>query len=329
MIDAEVAAGLTSEVAQLARAVARQEILPRFGRLAAGEVAEKAPGDLVTAADLRAEEALTARLIELLPGSAVVGEEAVAADPAVLRALDGPDPVWIVDPVDGTDNFVHGSPRFSTLIALAQGGRLLASWTHVPVFGTMATAVAGGGAFVDGRRVHVRTVRTADAADAGHVDGAEPADLLRHLDVIVTQPKWWTPLERARFNALARHQISVSYLDTSGIEYVELASGRRSAMILTWELPWDHAAGLLLHAEAGGVTVTADGSPFRLSGGNRMPFVVAADARMAAALNAALKVPQDADVPGDADVAGDAGAAGRSSEPGDDGTTQAGAFAGV
>ena len=83
----------------------------------------------------------------------------------------------------------------------------------------------------------------------------------------------------------------MSYLDTSGIEYVELASGRRSAMVLTWELPWDHAAGLLLHAEAGGVTVTADGLPFRLSGGNRMPFVVASDPQIAAALNAALMLP--------------------------------------
>lgn len=318
MIDAGVAAELTSEVAQLARTVARREILPRFGQLAAGDVAEKAPGDLVTAADLRAEEALTARLSALLPGSVVVGEEAVAADPAVLRALDGPEPVWIVDPVDGTDNFVNGSPRFSTLIALAQGGRLLASWSHAPYFGTMATAVAGGGAFVDGRRVHVRTSHpdaeadtapdTLAAPDLAATDGFTPIRELRHLDVVLTQPKWWTPQERTRFNALARHQISVSYLDTSGIEYVELASGRRTAMVLTWELPWDHAAGLLLHAEAGGVALTADGSPFRLSGGNRMPFVLAPDARIAAALNAGLALPGDETAA--ADAGGGGGAAG-------------------
>jgi fructose-1,6-bisphosphatase/inositol monophosphatase family enzyme len=281
MIDGEA----VSEVGGLIRAVARSQILPRFGRLAAGDVAEKAPGDLVTVADRAAEEALSARLTALLPGSRVVGEEAVAADPSLLRALDGPEPVWIVDPIDGTENFVHGSPRFSTLVALASGGRLLASWTYIPVFGTMATATAGGGAFVDGRRVRVRAPRPGPGPGLG----TQPE--LRHLDVVVSQPRWWTPQERARVNALAGHQVALSYLDTSGIEYVELASGRRSAMVLTWELPWDHAAGLLLHAEAGGAAATADGSPFRLSGGNRLPFVAAPDAHYAAALNAALALP--------------------------------------
>ena len=283
MIDTETA----GEISSLIRSVAREQILPRHGRLGAGDVAEKAPGDLVTVADRAAEEALTGRLAELLPGSVVVGEEAVAADPSVLRALDGAAPVWIIDPIDGTENFVHGSPRFSTLVALAQGGRLLASWTYAPAFGTMATAVAGGGAFVDGQRVHVRNPRPHP-----HPSADQPVDL-RFLDVVVTQPKWWTPLERARVNALARHQVSVTYLDTSGLEYIELAAGRRSALVLTWELPWDHAAGLLLHAEAGGTATTADGSPFRLAGGNRLPLVAAPDGRYAAALHAALALPQD------------------------------------
>ena len=302
MIDAEA----MSEISGLIRAVARAQILPRFGRLAAGDVAEKAPGDLVTVADRAAEEALTARLTALLPGSRVVGEEAVAADPSVLRALDGPEPVWIVDPIDGTENFVNGSPRFSTLVALAQAGQLLASWTYIPVFGTMATASAGDGAFVDGRRVRVRTPERESAAGRASVNGSgnhsgksngnrgggsDGRPDLRHLDVVVSQPKWWTPQERTRVNALAGHQVALSYLDTSGIEYIELASGRRSAMVLTWELPWDHAAGLLLHAEAGGVATTADGSPFRLAGGNRLPFVAAPDAQYAAALHAALDVP--------------------------------------
>ncbi|GAA2751583.1 hypothetical protein GCM10010440_64410 [Kitasatospora cinereorecta] len=108
-----------SEVDRIVREVAEQEIVSRFGRLVAGEIAEKAPGDLVTVADRAAEEALTARLTALLPGSAVVGEEAVSADPGVLKALDGPDPVWIVDPIDGTHNFVAGNPR-------------LPPWSHWP-----------------------------------------------------------------------------------------------------------------------------------------------------------------------------------------------------
>jgi fructose-1,6-bisphosphatase/inositol monophosphatase family enzyme len=142
----------------------------------------------------------------------------------------------------------------------------------------MATATAGGGAFIEGRRLRVRT----------------PQDGLRHLDVVVPQSKWWTPEQRARFNALSHAPVALSYLDTSGLEYVELAAGRRGAMVLSWENPWDHAAGLLLHAEAGGVTTTRDGSPFRLTGGNALPFVAAPDAATTDALHRALSLPGEA-----------------------------------
>lgn len=116
-----------SEVEAIIREVARTEILPRFGRLTAADISEKNPGDLVTVADRAAEEALTRRLTGLLPGSLVVGEEAVAGDPGVLARLAGPEPVWIIDPIDGTHNYATDNPRFTTLVALAQGGRLLAS----------------------------------------------------------------------------------------------------------------------------------------------------------------------------------------------------------
>src|SRR5215475_330010 len=91
-----------AEVERVIRAVARDEILPYFGGLESGHIAEKAPGDLVTVADRAAEEALTEALSRLVPGSVVVGEEAVADDPATLRRLGGDAPVWVVDPVDGT-----------------------------------------------------------------------------------------------------------------------------------------------------------------------------------------------------------------------------------
>jgi len=263
-----------AEVSAIVRRVADREILPRFGALTAADISEKTPGDPVTVADRAAEEALAERLGALLPGSAVVGEEAVAADPGLLSLLDGPDPVWIIDPIDGTQNFVDGSPRFATLVALARGGELLASWTHAPALDVHATAAKGEGAYVDGRRVRVRPRENG---------------LLHALDVVTSQPRWWTPETRAQTHALARRRVSLAYFDTSGLEYVELAAGRRSAMIIGWELPWDHAAGLLLHAEAGGVSLTADGAPFRLSGGNRLPLVSAPDEATARAVHAAMK----------------------------------------
>ena len=266
-----------AEVENIIRDVARTEILPRFGRLSAADISEKAPGDLVTVADRAAEAALTRRLTGLLPGSLVVGEEAVAGNPDLLKNLAGPEPVWIIDPIDGTHNYATDNPRFTTLVTLAQNGRLLASWTYAPILGTIATAVTGGGAFIDGQQVRVAP--------------AEPG--LRNLDVVIPQPKWWTPDLRRRFNALSAHAVALTYLDAAGLEYLQLVGGKRSALVLTWENPWDHAAGLLLLAEAGGASVTLDGTPFKIAGGNALPFVAAVDARCAAELCAALIIGDD------------------------------------
>ena len=129
---------LCTEVDRIIRAVAEREILPRFGRLTGADISEKAPGDLVTVADRAAEEALTAALEAAVPGSVAVGEEAVAGDRGLLAEIAGERPVWIIDPIDGTHNFAAENPRFTTLVALAHRGRLVASWTYAPVLDLMA-----------------------------------------------------------------------------------------------------------------------------------------------------------------------------------------------
>jgi fructose-1,6-bisphosphatase/inositol monophosphatase family enzyme len=260
---------LLAAVTEIVQEVSHREIMPRFGALAEGDVSEKAPGDLVTIADQAAEAVLTERLTDLLPGSAVVGEEAVAGDASLLDVLSGDAPVWIVDPIDGTHNFVHGSPHFGVLVALARGGELLASWTHLPALGQLATAVRGAGAYVDGRRVHVPPA---------------PADL-RAMEVVTSRKQWWEGEWRGGHDALLAHGVSIDYMKAAGLEYVELATGRRGTLVGVWDSPWDHAAGLLLHAEAGGVTLTADGSAFRLAGGNALPFVCAPDQATALAVS--------------------------------------------
>jgi fructose-1,6-bisphosphatase/inositol monophosphatase family enzyme len=179
--------------------------------------------------------------------------------------------VWIIDPIDGTHNFASDSPRFSTLVALAEGGELLASWSYAPALDWMATARLGAGAYVDGERLRVSPAPSS----------------LRYFDVCTTMPRWWSPQQRTGMNALCRAGISLAFFDTSGLDYVECAAGRRGAMVLTWELIWDHAAGALLQAEAGGVLCGADGAPLRLAGGNRLPLIAAPDAATAAALHAA------------------------------------------
>lgn len=250
-----------AEVEDIIRSVNDKAVLPRFRSLNDSDVAMKGPMDPVTVADREAEDLLRERLTAFLPGSVVVGEEAVSEDPAVLDALTGTAPVWIVDPIDGTRNFVAGSSRFSTLVALAVGGVLQASWTYAPVIGRIGTALAGHGAQVDGVPARV---------------AAGPA--AASLPVTTSHPVWWPATYGRAVDALREAELDVRYFDACGIEYLDLAIGARSAMVLTWEHSWDHAAGLLLVAEAGGHAAALDGAPVRLAGGNALPFVAATDA---------------------------------------------------
>ena len=208
-----------ARVAAVLGEVARAEILPRFGRLERDDIVEKAPGDLVTVADRAAERELSRRLRELWPGSRVVGEEAVFLDPTVLGELEGTDPVWIVDPIDGTSNYAAGNTRFSVLVALAREGELLASWIYEPWFGRMAHAVRGGGAFLDGAPLHV--ARPPD-----------PAAGLRDLEIATSRPSFWSRGARTAIRALSTHGVSLFYSDGAGLEYLALASGRREAALM-------------------------------------------------------------------------------------------------
>ena len=134
-------------VAQALAEVAEQEIMPRWRNLAAGDVREKTgPNDLVTVADEAAEHALAARLPDLLPGSIMIGEESVEKDRGLLDVLKGDQPVWIVDPVDGTKNFAEGSDRFGVMVALVERDVTIAAVIYEPVTGRALMAEAGGGA---------------------------------------------------------------------------------------------------------------------------------------------------------------------------------------
>ncbi|WP_435132063.1 inositol monophosphatase family protein [Actinacidiphila sp. bgisy144] len=254
----------TADVEAVVRDVVAAEVTPRWRRLAAADVVEKnGPHDLVTTADRRAEEALTRRLPQLLPGSVVVGEEAVAADPALLELLRGDAPVWVVDPVDGTSAFVRGDEGFSTLVSLVRGGEPVASWTYAPQLGLFATARRGLGAYLDGARLRT-------AADR------EP------LRIWISNPVFRHAEERA---ALARLEAAgvetVPCVTSAGLAYLEVARGIADGVAFFWEAPWDHSAGLLLVSEAGGASLTPAGAPFRVAGGNRLPFTVARNAATA------------------------------------------------
>jgi len=255
----------SADVEEAVRKAAAAEIMPRFRSLAAHEVDQKSgPHDLVTDADRLTERYLTDVLGRLLPGSVVVGEEAVHADPEVYAAIQGDAPVWIVDPVDGTRQFVHGDPGFCTLVALARRGVLLASWTYLPASDQLATAVRGQGAFLDGERLH------AGSPDPG-----------RDLQVATSHPDYTTDAQKRALLGLWTDGVAPRACGSAGLEYLAVARGELDALAFSWEAAWDHAAGILLVEEAGGAHLTPTGEPFRITGGNALPFTAARDAATA------------------------------------------------
>lgn len=208
-----ILAGGTTEVEEAVRKAAAAEITPRFRQLAAHEIVEKnGPHDLVTVADRAAEEYLTASLTTLLPGSVVVGEEAVHADPAVYEELQGDAPVWIVDPVDGTRQFVRGEPGFCSLVALARRGELLASWTFAPALDEMAVAVRGRGATLNGE-----PIRSGSPA---------PGAVLK---VATSHPDYTTEDQKHALLGLDTEGVHPRPCGSAGLEYLDVARAYSTA----------------------------------------------------------------------------------------------------
>lgn len=226
-------------VSRLIREIAEREVLPLFKRLADGDVWEKRPGAVVTVADTRAEAGFDAGLRGLLPGSRVVAEEACEEDPGILAELERPGAVWVVDPIDGTANFAEGDPRFAVMVALVRNGETAAGWIYHPVSGSMSVAERGTGAWRDGARL-----TAAAAAPPEAMTGALRGRIHRALSA------------EGRFAEVTDNKCC-------GVDYLALSAGTSHFAFYRSLKPWDHAAGHLLHREAGGFSACLDGAPYR------------------------------------------------------------------
>lgn len=236
------------------RDVAQRCILPHFRNLHAGEVKFKGEDDPVTVADQESEAALTAALTALLPGSRVVGEEAFASDPSLLDAFAGDAPVWIVDPIDGTKMFIAGEPLFGVIVALAKGGETVAGWLYDPNSDAFVTAEKGAGAWYKGQKLSVlppaplTDLTGTMRANAHEVSGEDSACL-----GLQGGPKFY-PVRSACHDYAALVVGEPHFAcQRSQLHF----HGTHSACT-----PWDNAAGVLIHAEAGGYTAHWDGQPF-------------------------------------------------------------------
>ena len=239
---------LSPPVEALLRASAEVIVLPRFRKLAAHEVEEKSPGEVVTIVDRECEARLADGLHRLLPEAAIIGEEACAADPDqashINRGL-----VWLIDPVDGTANFAEGKTPFALMVALLEDGRRSASWIFDPVANRMCRASAQGGAFVDGRRIHARET------------GAM-------LPVAELGLKFLSPERREDVMRRASGKFEIApFVRCAGAQYPRIALGQNDIALFERTLPWDHAPGALFAEEAGAVVRRPDGSLYEVGDG--------------------------------------------------------------
>jgi myo-inositol-1(or 4)-monophosphatase len=210
-----------------------------FGELAELQVAKKAPADFVSAADLKAEQTIFEMLTKARPGYGFLGEE--------RGMIEGTDKThtWIVDPLDGTTNFLHAIPHFAINIALQREGAVVAAVTYNPISNDLFWAEKGKGAFVNDKRLRVAARTRMDEA------------------VLATGIPFLGHGQHARF-LKELHQVSqrvagVRRFGSAALDLAWVAAGRYDGY---WERDlqaWDIAAGILLVTEAGGKVTDADG----------------------------------------------------------------------
>ncbi|MBT3559241.1 MAG: inositol monophosphatase [Rhodospirillales bacterium] len=247
------------QVEDLIREVAATEIVPRFRRLADDEIMEKSPGDVVTVADHASEARLSAGLLKIMPDAVLVGEEMTFDDASVLDRLNGSDPVWVIDPLDGTGNFASGNPAFAVMVALVKGGETQAGWIYDPLGDRMAVAERGRGCRLNGEVVRLKPAPAVHLMHGGILTRFLPDDL-----------KGPAEESKSRF-------AHVSATMCAGHEYLSLLEGDKHFVLYYRTLPWDHAAGALMTAEAGGHVARLDGSDYKPADG-RTGLLEATDA---------------------------------------------------
>ena len=240
--------------------VSRTAILPHYQALANHQITNKAADDVVTVADHAAEEMLAEGLAKIIPGLAVVGEEAAFEDPSVLDRLSSD--CWIVDPLDGTNNFAAGKPPFGILIAMASGGIAHTGWIYDPLSDRLCIAHQGNGAFINDEKI---TARTSGQA----------------LPVAAISTVFMDPSQRdAVKRHIAPHYTMVDIPRCAAEQYPRLALGMNDVSIFERTLAWDHAAGVLWLNEAGGKAARLDGSPYRVDEHGRTGLIGAATAEL-------------------------------------------------
>lgn len=241
----------------LVRRTAESEILPRFQKLTSDQKSFKSsPDDLVTEADKAAEEMLTRELNKLFPGILVVGEEAVAENPSLRGQIDEAELAFILDPIDGTWNFANDLPLFGVILSATHYGRPIFGLLYDPISDDWIEAGEDGPAEREGIKFDRQTVHASSATAEHELFG------FVHFDLLPDSKK----LEMA--SRCYRHLRKATSLHCSCHEYRLLAQGAADFHISGTLNPWDHAAGVLIVQQAGGVARMLNGDAYNTSARN-------------------------------------------------------------
>jgi fructose-1,6-bisphosphatase/inositol monophosphatase family enzyme len=245
-------------LADIVAAAAASEIMPRFRQLGDGAIREKTSAlDLVTDADEAAEAMITEAVAKIFPKALVVGEEAVEKNSSLLGKIADAELAVIVDPVDGTSNFAWGLPLFGVLLAVASKGETIGGLIYDPVGKDFRFAVKGEGAWA----------RSATGARHDlHVSKGSAVDKMTGVTSWYLMPE---PMRSRVASNLPKARATFAYR-CAAYEYRLVAEGLIDFSLHYKLMPWDHAAGVLIHAEAGGYSALLDGTPYdptKLEGG--------------------------------------------------------------
>jgi fructose-1,6-bisphosphatase/inositol monophosphatase family enzyme len=221
-------------------------IVPRYNALADHEIMQKTgPNDLVTQADIDVENHLIRVLPDLYPGSVVVGEEGVSNGTVDANLLQGPGKFWIVDPVDGTNNFVKRKREFGVMMAYVVDGVTQAAWIYDVLGKEMTAAEQGAGAFCAGSRL----------ALSGH--DRPMSEITGFMSL-----RYFPKEQRAALKESQKKFGMTDPLFCAAHEYLGVAKGVRDFALYSRLKPWDHVPGALIVAESGGFVAKWDGSPY-------------------------------------------------------------------
>ncbi|MGW9230411.1 inositol monophosphatase family protein [Pseudorhizobium sp. NPDC055634] len=245
-------------LADLLQDAAIKEIRPRFRRLDAGDIRAKSePTDLVTEADEAAERYIRSKIASLAPNALFVGEESVAADPALLASLADADLAIVVDPIDGTFNFASGIPAYGVMASVVWKGETIAGIIYDPMGDDWVIAEKGAGAYL----------RRPDG-EAKRLSVAAPASIESMVGMASAGYFYGDVRERVLGN-LAKVRFVASYR-CAAHEYRTFGGGHVHFVMYNKLMPWDHLAGTLVAQEAGGYAARFDGSaylPHHVDGG--------------------------------------------------------------